>query len=263
MGIVAAMVNVPQDNHDEQHCQQRREPAHFADLLPRHLAERFAVAPHGGEQDDKVLHRTADHRADDYPESAGQVTELSGEHGSDQGSRSGDRGKVVAEQNPLVCRLEVVSVAEALGRRGALVVERHYARSDELRVEAEAEQVGARGGRDQPDTVDRFAAAERDARQTKRRQNRHGNPEQVSEDSFHRNRDFTASRAVASISLPREPVRCRGPRDLHALQRVARSAAGIPARRRAASTSASVSREASYSTVSLSREGAGRMRAIP
>ena len=37
-----------QDDHDQQHGEQRGEAADLADLLARHLPERFAVAPHGG-----------------------------------------------------------------------------------------------------------------------------------------------------------------------------------------------------------------------
>ena len=38
------------------------------DLLLRHLAERLAVAPHRGAEDHEVLHRAAEHDADDDPD---------------------------------------------------------------------------------------------------------------------------------------------------------------------------------------------------
>ena len=46
----------------------------------RHLAQRLAVAAHRGEEDDEVLHRAAEHDAEDDPERAGQVAELGGQH---------------------------------------------------------------------------------------------------------------------------------------------------------------------------------------
>ena len=68
----------------------------------------------------------------------GQIAELRGEHRSHQRTRAGDGGEVVAEDDPLIGGLEIVAVAQALGGRGALVVQRHDARRDELGVEAVA-----------------------------------------------------------------------------------------------------------------------------
>ena len=149
IGMVAAIVNVPhglpfsaftttsadhrqQDDHDQQHRDQRDESADLADLLARHLAERFSVAPHRGEQDHEILHRAAQHRADDDPQRSRQIAELRRQHRTHQRPRPGDGGEVMAEDDPLVGGLEIVAVAQALGRRGALVVQRHHARRDEL-----------------------------------------------------------------------------------------------------------------------------------
>ena len=65
----------------------REDAGDRPDLLLRHLAERLAVAPHRGEQDDEVLHRAAEHDADDDPDRAGQVAELRREHRADQRAR--------------------------------------------------------------------------------------------------------------------------------------------------------------------------------
>ena len=54
------------------------------DLLFRHLAQRLAVAADGRTQDDHVLHRAAEHDADDDPEHAGQIAELGGERRTDE-----------------------------------------------------------------------------------------------------------------------------------------------------------------------------------
>ena len=83
---------------------------------------------------------------------------------------------MVAEHDPLVGRLEIVAVAQALGGSGALVVERHHARRDEFGVEAEADEVGADRGQHQPDAVDVLTAEKRDRAQADRRQDRHPAP---------------------------------------------------------------------------------------
>ena len=63
---------------------------------------------------------------------AGQIAELRGQHRADQRSGAGDGGEVMAEDDPLIGGLEVVAVVEAFGGGGALVVQRHHARGDEL-----------------------------------------------------------------------------------------------------------------------------------
>jgi hypothetical protein len=47
-------------------------PADRADLVARHLAEALAVAAHGEEQDDHVLHRAGEDDADDDPDRPGR-----------------------------------------------------------------------------------------------------------------------------------------------------------------------------------------------
>ena len=65
-----------QDDHDREHADQRRRAADRADLLAHHLAEALAVAAHRADQDREVLHRAAEHDADQDVERAGQVAEL-------------------------------------------------------------------------------------------------------------------------------------------------------------------------------------------
>src|SRR2546428_188597 len=79
---------------------------------------------------------------------------------SDERPRPGNRGEMVPEHDPLIGRLEIVSVAHALGGRSALVVEGHHARGDEFGVEAVAGHIGACGGQNQPDAVDMLPAGE-------------------------------------------------------------------------------------------------------
>src|SRR4051794_22038053 len=73
---------------------------------------------------------------------------------------------MMAEDNPLVRRFEIVAVAESLGGGGALVVERHHARGDEFRVETEPYRIAARRSEHQPDAVDVLSAVQRDTAQT-------------------------------------------------------------------------------------------------
>ena len=132
-----------QDDHDREDRDHREEPRPPADLVARHLAERLAVAAQREEQDHEVLHAAAEHDADHDPERARQVAELRGEHRADERTRAGDRGEVVAEDDPAVGRHEVAAVVEPLGRGGARRVEREHLRGDEGRVEAVGDEVGA------------------------------------------------------------------------------------------------------------------------
>ncbi len=85
-----AMVKVPQDergcaqqNHDDaEHGDVGHNATHAANFGFCHLGERLAVAAHREQQDDEILHATTQHSAGDDPERAGQVSELSGEHGA-------------------------------------------------------------------------------------------------------------------------------------------------------------------------------------
>ncbi len=170
-----------EDDHDQQHRQYRREAADLSDFIARHLAERFAVTPHGAEQDHKVLHRAADYRAEDDPQRAGKIAELRGESRADQRTRTGDCGEVVAEEDPFVHGLEIVPVAQALGGGGAAVVERHHFRRDEFRVETETHGVGADGRNHDPHAVDRLAAIDGDPGETERGEDRNKTPDDMTE----------------------------------------------------------------------------------
>ena len=47
-------------------------PPDFPDLFARHLAKRFSVAPDGTEEDYKILHGAAKHRAEQDPQHPGK-----------------------------------------------------------------------------------------------------------------------------------------------------------------------------------------------
>jgi len=77
------------------------EAAAFADLLARHLAERFSVAPNRTKKNDKILHAARKRRSGNQPERARQVAELRGERRADERARSRDGGKMVAKREPI------------------------------------------------------------------------------------------------------------------------------------------------------------------
>ena len=68
-------------------------------------------------EDAEVLHRAAEHDADEDPERAGQVAELRRERRADQRPGPGDGREVMAEDDPAVGRHEVAAVVDALRRR--------------------------------------------------------------------------------------------------------------------------------------------------
>ena len=69
---------------------------------------------------------------------------------------------MVAEENPLVGGLKILAIAQALGGRGAMVIQSEDARGDELAVEAIAGSIGAGGSDDEPDAIDGLTAPERE-----------------------------------------------------------------------------------------------------
>ena len=106
------------------------------------------------------MHRAAKRRTDEHPEHAGQVTELRGKHGADQRTGSGNRGKMVTEDDPLVGFDEVTSVTVHLGRRRTQVVKREHLRHQPRGMETVADRENAKGRDHHPKGIDGFAAGE-------------------------------------------------------------------------------------------------------
>src|SRR5260370_42650807 len=69
---------------------------------------------------------------------------------------------MMAEDDPLVRGLKIMTVAKALRGRGALVVQRHHAGCQEFRVKPVADEIRAHSGNHQPHTVYRLSAGPRD-----------------------------------------------------------------------------------------------------
>ena len=71
------------DDYYEEDGEGRRDPGNRADLVPCHLRERTAVPPDGGGEYYHVMHSPAECRAYEYPQKAGQIAELRGQHRAD------------------------------------------------------------------------------------------------------------------------------------------------------------------------------------
>ena len=169
-------------DHDAEHGDHRGEAGDGADLLARHFAQRLAIAADGGAEDDEVLHRAAEHDADDDPQDAGEVAELRGEGRADERAGSGDGGEVMAEDDPSVGRDEVASVGEAMCGRRAGVVEREDGGADEGAVEAIRDGVGTEGGDEEPRGAHRLAARQGDHAQGRCTQHGDSGPDDRSND---------------------------------------------------------------------------------
>ena len=137
-----------------------------ADFFLHHLAERFAAAPYGSEKHNHVVHAAAERCADQNPECSRQKTKLRGEHRADQWSRSRDRGKVMAENHPAICRDKIFAIGLHDGRRRALVIEDKNFGREPFAVETIADGESAQSCDHDPKRVNRFATrkAERQER---------------------------------------------------------------------------------------------------
>ena len=175
MGMVQRMVKTPhglslqrvhdhqrqhrqQDDHDREDRDHREHAGERAGLLLGHLAQRLAVAAHGAEEDDEVLHR------------AGRTPRRRRSRWCRGGSRTGRRAPVrPAGPAPAIAAKwwpnrthragghEVAPIGQPLGGGGAAVVEAEDAVGEEAAVEAVGDEVGADGGQHQPGGADRLA----------------------------------------------------------------------------------------------------------
>ncbi len=85
---------------------------------------------------------------------------MRGKRGADERTRPGDRGKMVAKEDPFVGRHEVAAIVVAFRRRGARVVKRQDFGSHESGIETECDEITAKRGNDKPHGVERFAAVD-------------------------------------------------------------------------------------------------------
>ena len=92
----------------------------------------------------------------------GEIAELRGQCGADERAGPGNRGKMVADENPFAGRNEIVAVFQTFGGSGARIVQRQNFRCDELGVEAIRDQIGAHRRHYEPHGIERLAAFESD-----------------------------------------------------------------------------------------------------
>jgi hypothetical protein len=141
------------------------------------LAQRFAIAAHGTEEDGEILDGSGEDGAKENPENARQIAKLGGERGTNERAGAGDGGEVVAEKNPFVGGFEIAAVAEAFGGRRAPIIEHHHFGGDEFAVKTEADGIDADSSRDEPKAIDRFAMIAGDNTQANGGADRGGSPE--------------------------------------------------------------------------------------
>ena len=81
--------------------------------------------------------------AQDDPDKAGPPAVLGGQDRSDQRSRTSDRGKMMAEDHPLVGGNEILAVITGDGRCNIPVIQHHHLGCDEGRVITVSQSKGA------------------------------------------------------------------------------------------------------------------------
>ena len=164
IGIVAATVEVALGVGDVVvgGRAERGDTADRADLVAHHLTEALAIAACRGHQDREILHRAAEHHADQDVERARQVAELRGQDRPDERAGSGDRGEVMPEDDPAVGGNEVLAVGEPVRGGDVRIVEREGTGGEKGRIEAIGERVAAQRRHQEPRAREALAARRRD-----------------------------------------------------------------------------------------------------
>ncbi len=181
-----------QDDHDGEDGHHGGHAGHRVDLFLRHLAERLAVAPDRGAEDDHVLHGAAKDDADNEPQSARQEAELRRQRRADERAGARDGGEMMSCGHPLVGGHEVAAVVQPFSRRGPAIVQAENGERQVSRVEAIGHQVGADPGDDEPRRADRFAAREREHTERGGAERRDGHPDDDRQDLVHGVNDISS-----------------------------------------------------------------------
>ncbi len=164
---------------------QGDEASRLANLLARHLPQRFSVPANGCEENDEVLHRAAQHRADNDPQRARKISELRGKDRADERSGAGNGGKMMSEDDPFIGGFVIVTVAQPFRWSGAPVVQRHHAHRDEPGIETIAREISAGCRHHHPETVDGFAPFDGNGAQTQSCDYCDHDPDELLDGSFH------------------------------------------------------------------------------
>ena len=142
------------DDHDHEGAKQRDDAGHRAHFGLDQIAQRASVTACGHEQHHEVLDCTGKHHASQDPQHAGQVAHLCGQHRTNQRTGTGNRGKVVTEQHPLVGRHIVQTVVVTPGRCHARGIQTQYLVGNEQTVVAVGNQVDTHCSHDNPQRID-------------------------------------------------------------------------------------------------------------
>ncbi len=174
------------DRHDREDGDHRDDADDGVHLLLQHLPEGAPAAADRAEHDDGVMHAPAERRADEEPEHPRQVAELRREDRADERAGAGDGGEVVSEDDPAVCRDEVLSVL--LRHRGgsAPVVEDEDLGHEPLAVEAIGDGERAEPRDDEPEGVDGLPLVEGGECHRSRAERGDAEPEENAQKPFHR-----------------------------------------------------------------------------
>ena len=173
------------DHHDHEGAEQRDDSGDRAQLGLDQVAERAAVAAHRDEEHQEILDRAGEYHAGQYPQHAGQIAHLGGEHRTDQRAGAGDRGEVVTVEHVFVGRNVVQAVVELPGRSHPLRIDSGDLVRDEERVIAVADQIDRDRRDDDPQGVDGLSAGERDDGQGDGGEYCDSRPGKVRQDAFH------------------------------------------------------------------------------
>ncbi|OGW69797.1 MAG: hypothetical protein A3A88_00695 [Nitrospirae bacterium RIFCSPLOWO2_01_FULL_62_17] len=163
------------DDDDEQDGHGRRRAGDDPQFIPRNLRQGPSVSPHRGHENDEVLHRAGQHRADHEPEKTRQIAELRRQHRTQQRPGAGDRREMMPEQHILVGGVKIGAVIEAAGRRHLLIVQSDDRARQKPAVKPERQHVETDGGHHQPQPVHFFVGIEEagDESERDRAENRH------------------------------------------------------------------------------------------
>ena len=109
---------------EEQDGKGRSQACLVTNLSFGDFSDGFTIVAHGTKEDDHVVDSTGEDAADEDPQGAGQITELSGNDRAYERAGTGNSGEVMAEDDVLVSRHVVVTVFEAEGRRDLVLIDR-------------------------------------------------------------------------------------------------------------------------------------------
>ena len=146
-----------QYNHDGQNGGQPDVTRQRVEFFLDHLPQRLAIPPHRAKQNDKILHRAAQHHPNQNPEGARQIPELSCQHRPNQGSRTGNGGKVMPKHDPFVRLDEIPAIIMHLAGGRSPVIEQQHPRCDPFGIKAVADGIAAQRGDQNVSGIERLA----------------------------------------------------------------------------------------------------------